>query len=114
MLALLTLVGAAVAIPLAAAVAAHPVTANPRGHTLGYTVGIPHPALLLAGYLVSTVGSLLVSGDRLPRRLGLLTGAGADLCALLWRFAFIFTWCALAALASLLLLHWAGHPPTSR
>ncbi|MFI9364088.1 DUF6629 family protein [Kitasatospora sp. NPDC053057] len=113
-LALLTLLGVAVAIPLAAAVAARPVTANRHGHTLGYAVGVPHPALLLAGYLLATVGSLLVSGDRLLRRLGLLTGTGAVLCALLWQFAFISTWCALAALASLLLLHWAGHPPTNR
>ncbi|MFI9323881.1 DUF6629 family protein [Kitasatospora aureofaciens] len=50
----------------------------------------------------------------LRRRLGLLTGAGAVLCALLWRFAFVSTWYTLAALASLLLLHWAGHPPANR
>ncbi|WP_347568773.1 DUF6629 family protein [Kitasatospora aureofaciens] len=71
---------------------------------------MPHAALLLAGYLLTTVGSFLVSGDRLLRCLGLLTGAGAVLCALFWRFAFVSAWCALAALASLLLLHWAGHP----
>ncbi|MFJ9776017.1 DUF6629 family protein [Kitasatospora sp. NPDC101157] len=113
-LALLALLGVAIAIPLAAAVAAHPVTADRHGRTLGYAIGIPHPALLLAGYLLATVGSLLLSGDRLLRRLGLLTGAGAVLCALLWRFAFLSTWCALAALASLLLLHWAGRPPEDR
>ncbi|MEV7600785.1 DUF6629 family protein [Kitasatospora sp. NPDC089797] len=110
-LGLLALLGAAVAVPLAVAVATRPVTASPHGHTLGYAVGIPHSALLLAGYLLTTVGSLLLSGDRLLRRLGLLTGAGAVVCALLWRFAFVSTWCALAALASLLLLHWAGRPP---
>ncbi|MBD0689086.1 DUF6629 family protein [Streptomyces sp. CBMA123] len=113
-LALLALLGAAVAVPLAVAVAAHPVTATRHGHTLGYAIGIPYPALLLTGYLLTTVGSLLISGDRLLRRLGLLTGVGAVLCALLWRLAFVSTWCALAALASLLLLHWAGHLPTDR
>ncbi|MFJ6770820.1 DUF6629 family protein, partial [Kitasatospora sp. NPDC091257] len=85
--------------------------ATVHGHTLGYAVGIPYPALLLAGYLLVTVGSLLASGDRLLRRLGLLTGAGAAACALLWHLAFVSTWCALAALTSLLLLQWAGHRP---
>ncbi|MER7844468.1 DUF6629 family protein [Kitasatospora sp. NPDC096077] len=110
-LTVLTLLGAAVAVPLAIAVAAHPVTASRHGHTLDYAVGLPYPALLLTGYLLATVGSLLISGDRLLHRLGLLTGAGAVVCALLWQLAFVSTWCALAALASLLLLHWTGQPP---
>ncbi|WP_316525373.1 DUF6629 family protein [Kitasatospora brasiliensis] len=109
----LTLLGAAVAVPLAVAVAAHPVSATVHGHTLGYAVGVPYPALLLAGYLLATVGSLLLSGDRLLRRVGFLTGAGAVVCALLWHLAFVSTWCALAALTSLLLFRWAGHRPTA-
>ncbi|MER7670073.1 DUF6629 family protein [Kitasatospora sp. NPDC096128] len=113
-LALLAALGATVAIPLATALATHPVTAAPHGHTLDYSIGIPHPALLLTGYLITTVGSLLLSPDRLLRQLGLLTAAGALACALLWRLAFVSTWCALAALASLLLLHWTGHPRTNR
>ncbi|MFE4974125.1 DUF6629 family protein [Kitasatospora sp. NPDC056651] len=112
-LAALTLLGVAVAAPLAVALASHPVSAGVHGHTLGYAVGIPHPALLLAGYLLATVGSLLMSGDHLLRRLGLLTGAGAVACALLWHLAFVSTWCALAALASLLLLQWAGRRPAA-
>ncbi|MFD8786374.1 DUF6629 family protein [Kitasatospora sp. NPDC059599] len=107
-----TLLGAAVAFPLAVAVASRPVTTTAHGHTLGYAVGIPHPALLLIGYLLATVGALLASGDPLLRRLGFVTGAGAFACALVWRLAFVSTWCALAALASLLLLHWAGRPPS--
>ncbi|MFF2542282.1 DUF6629 family protein [Kitasatospora sp. NPDC058063] len=114
LLAALTLLGAAVAAPLAVAIGSHPVGATVHGHTLGYAVGIPYPALLLAGYLLVTVGSLLVSGDRLLGRLGLLTGAGAAACALLWHLAFVSTWCALAALTSLLLLQWAGHRPPGR
>ncbi|MER7754956.1 DUF6629 family protein [Kitasatospora sp. NPDC097643] len=112
LLAALILLGATVAIPLGTAVATHPVTAAEHGHTLGYGIGIPHPGLLLSGYLLATIGSLLVSGDRLLRRLGLLTGIGAALCALLWRFAFVSTWCAVAALVSVLLLHWAAQPPS--
>ncbi|KJS56566.1 DUF6629 family protein [Streptomyces rubellomurinus] len=113
-LAALTLLGAAVAVPLAVAVAAHPVTATVHGRTLGYGIGVPHPTVLLAGYLLATVGSFLFSGDRSLRLLGLLTGVGAVLCALLWHLAFISTWCALAAAASLLLLRWAGLAPAPR
>ncbi|AUY48591.1 DUF6629 family protein [Streptomyces sp. CB01881] len=104
------LLGLLVAVPLAVAVATHPVAATEHGHTLSYAIGLPHPAVLLTGYLLATVGSLLVSGDRLLRRLGLLTGVGAVVCALLWRLAFVSTWCALAALASLVLLRWTGRP----
>ncbi|GAA2153216.1 hypothetical protein GCM10009760_50680 [Kitasatospora kazusensis] len=107
--------GLAVAVPLAVAVAARPVTAETHGHTLRYGVGIPYAPLLLAGYLVATVGSLLVSGDRLLRLLGVLVGVGAVVCGLLYQLAFASTWCALAALASLVLLRWTGRPePTGR
>ncbi|MFD0275689.1 DUF6629 family protein [Kitasatospora sp. NPDC127111] len=105
------LLGLLVAAPLAVAVASGPVTATDHGHTLGYAIGVPHPVLLLTGYLLATIGPLLLSHDRLLRRLGLLTGAGALVCALLWRLAFVSTWCALAAVASVLLLHWTAHPP---
>ncbi|MGW2545201.1 DUF6629 family protein [Kitasatospora sp. NPDC001574] len=109
------LLGILVAVPLALAVAVRPVTVTEHTHTLTYGVGVPYPALLLLGYLLATVGALLLSGDRSLRLLGLLTGVGAVVCALLWRLAFVSTWCALAALASLLLLHWTaspGRPPT--
>ncbi|MFE6868229.1 DUF6629 family protein [Kitasatospora sp. NPDC057692] len=106
----LVLLGLLVAVPLAHAVATHPVGVTAHAHTLEYRIGVPHPALLLAGYLLATVGAPLVSGDRLLRRLGLLTGVGAVVCALLWRLAFISTWCALAALASVLLLRWTSSP----
>ncbi|MFF2043637.1 DUF6629 family protein [Kitasatospora sp. NPDC058170] len=102
------LLGVLVAVPLATAVATHPVTAQEHGRTLSYAIGIPHPGLLLTGYLLATVGSLLVSGDRLLRRLGVLIGVGAAVCAVLWQMAFVSTWCALAAVVSVVLLHWAG------
>ncbi len=101
------------------AVARHPVTAEEHGHMLSYAVGIPYAPLLLAGYLVATIGSPLLSGDRTLRLLGVLTGVGALLSALLWRLAFASTWCALAALVSVVLLEWVrrdgrpAHPALS-
>ncbi|MFJ6135379.1 DUF6629 family protein [Kitasatospora sp. NPDC092286] len=106
----LALLGALVAVPLAVAAATHPVTATEHGRTLTYGIGVPHPAALLTGYLLTTVGALLLSGDRLLRRLGVLTGAGAVLCSVLWRLAFVSIWCALPALVGVVLLHWAGRP----
>ncbi|MFD8599661.1 DUF6629 family protein [Kitasatospora sp. NPDC059646] len=105
-----TALGAAVAVPLAVALARHPVTAHRHGHTLTYAIGVPAPALLLIGYLAATIGPLLSSGDPRLRRLGTTIALGALACALLWRLAFLSTWCALAALTSLLLHRWARHP----
>ncbi|MFF3596997.1 DUF6629 family protein [Kitasatospora indigofera] len=102
----LAVLGVLVAAALAVAVAAHPVTAEADGHALSYAVGVPFAPVLIAGYLLSTVGSLLLSGDRVLRLLGVLTGAGALAGALLWRLAFASAWCALAALVSVLLLWW--------
>ncbi|MFE0702353.1 DUF6629 family protein [Streptomyces sp. NPDC058872] len=99
-------VGLAVAVLLARLLATRPVTAEIHGHTLRYAIDPPQAPLVLAGYLLSTVGALLLARDRLLRILGLLTGAGAAVCVLLWRTAFVSTWCALAATASLLLLAW--------
>ncbi|MEO3974760.1 DUF6629 family protein [Streptomyces sp. CAU 1734] len=94
------------------------VTAEPRGRTVGYLLDLPRPGLIITGYLIATVGALLLSGDPPLRLLGAVTGAGAVVCALLWRTAFVSTWCALAAVASVILLGWvrrdrgpAGHPP---
>ncbi|MFJ4872099.1 DUF6629 family protein [Streptomyces sp. NPDC088757] len=98
--------GLATAGVLVHRLAARPVTAEVRGRTLGYVVDLPHAPLLLAAYLLATVGALLLARDRLLRLLGLLTGAGAVVCALLWSTEFVSTWCALAAVASLLLLVW--------
>ncbi|MFJ5924767.1 DUF6629 family protein [Kitasatospora sp. NPDC092948] len=105
-----SVLGAAVAVPLAVALARHPATAHPHGHTLDYAIGVPAAGLLLAGYLAATVGALLCSGDRRLRRLGAVLGAGALVCGLLWRLAFVSTWCALAAVASVLLYDWAAEP----
>ncbi|MFE2283603.1 DUF6629 family protein [Streptomyces sp. NPDC059443] len=100
--------GLATGAYLAYCLATRPVQAEIRGHTLGYGVNVPWMPLVLAGYLFATIGSLLISGDRRLRLLGLLMSAGAVVCALLWRLEFASTWCAFAAAASALILVWTG------
>lgn len=102
--------GAATSALLAYALATRTVTAQVRGHTLGYALDLPHPPLLVAGYLLATIGSLLLSGDRRLARLGVLVAGGAAVCAALWRLEFISTWCAFAAVCSVVLLGWSGRP----
>lgn len=99
-------VGLATAGVLAYHLATRQVTAEIRGHTLGYVVDLSLAPLVIAGYLLATVGALLLARDRILRLLGLLVGAGAVVCALLWSAEFVSTWCAVAALASLVLLAW--------
>ncbi|MFE8013722.1 DUF6629 family protein [Streptomyces antibioticus] len=104
-------VGAATAAVLAYRLATGPVTAEIRGRTVGYAVDLPHPAVLVAGYLLATVGALLLSGDRRLTLLGVLAGTGAVVCWALWRTEFVSTWCAVAALCSLVLLGWTRARP---
>ncbi|MCL7377841.1 DUF6629 family protein [Streptomyces sp. 35G-GA-8] len=92
------------------------VTAEIRGHTVGYALGLPHTPFFVVAYLLATVGALLMGGDPAVRLLGVVVAYGAVVCAAFWRLEFISTWCALAALASVLVLVWtrrlpAGHPP---
>ncbi|WP_216587113.1 DUF6629 family protein [Streptomyces brasiliscabiei] len=105
-LAVLLAVGAVTAAALAHGLVTGPVTAEIRGRTVGYTVDLSHPALLVAGYLLATVGSLLLSGDRRLLVLGVLAAVGAAICWTLWRLEFISTWCAFAAVCSVVLLGW--------
>lgn len=93
---------------LSSCLATRPVSAELRGHTLGYGVDVPWMPLALAGYLFATLGALLLSGDRRLRLLGLLMTAGALVCAALWRLEFASTWCSFAAAASTLILVWTG------
>ncbi|MCP3820000.1 hypothetical protein NLX86_18440 [Streptomyces sp. A3M-1-3] len=103
--------GLATAAALSYSLATRPVTAEVRGHTLGYVLDLPASPLLIAGYLLATVGSLLLGGDPLLRLLGALVGAGAVICALLWRLEFVSTWCAFAAVASVVMLAWVHRRP---
>lgn len=102
--------GLATVAVLAYCLAARGVTADIRGHTLGYVLDLPHSPLIITGYLLATVGSLLLAGDPVLRLLGLLAATGAVACAVLWRLEFVSTWCALAAVASVVVLGWVRRP----
>lgn len=98
--------GLATAAALTYALATGTVTAEIRGHTVGYSVGLPQPELVVAGYLLATIGSLLLSGDRGLVLFGVLVAVGAAVCVVLWRQEYISTWCAFAAVCSVVLLFW--------
>lgn len=109
------LIGVATAAMLGFVLASGPVTARAAGHTLRYSIQpLPLGLLVVAGYLVATVGALLVSDQPEIRVLGLVTAVGAGLCYAVWREAFVSTWCALAAVASALILHWLRRPRKRR
>lgn len=105
-LSLLLAVGTATATMLAYALATGPVTADIRRHTVGYAFDLPHAPLLIAGYLLATVGSLLLSGDRRLLVFGVLVAVGALGCWALWQLEFVSTWCAFAAMCSVVLFRW--------
>jgi hypothetical protein len=107
-LAIPALAGLATGAVLTYVIATRTVRAEIRGHTVGYVIGLPHGQLLVASYLLATVGALLLSGDLRVRVLGLLAGAGALLCWALWRLEFVSTWCAFAAVCSVVVFWWAG------
>jgi hypothetical protein len=105
--------GLATAAALSYNLATHSVTADIRGHTVGYVLDLSHPEVLVAGYLLATVGSLLLSGDRLLLMLGVLVAVGAVVCWALWQLEFVSTWCAFAAVCSLVLYGWVRRRPVS-
>jgi hypothetical protein len=109
-LALPVAAGITTAVVLAACLVAQAPIAEIRGHTVGYRVDVPQSSLVIAGYLLATVGSLLFAPYRALRLLGALTAAGAVVCAALWRLEFVSTWCALAAVTSIVILAWVGRP----
>ncbi|MFD9333333.1 DUF6629 family protein [Streptomyces sp. NPDC060028] len=86
------------------------MSAEIRGHIVGYGVNIPWTPLVLAGYLFATLGALLISADRRLRALGRVPAVGALACSAMWRLEFASTWCTFAAVASLLVLGWTGRP----
>ncbi|GHB56502.1 DUF6629 family protein [Streptomyces umbrinus] len=98
--------GLATAATLSYNLATHSVTADIRGHTVGYVIDLPRAELLVAGYLLATVGSLLLSGDRVLVLLGGLVAVGAVVCWALWELEFVSTWCAFAALCSVVMYGW--------
>lgn len=99
-------VGVVVAAFLGEALASGPVNATVRGHTVQYAIGIDHAHAVIGGYLVATLGALLASGDRILVRFGAIGAVGAAACAWIWTREFASTWCALAAVTSVMLLAW--------
>lgn len=108
--------GVATAAALTYALATRPVTAEIRGHTVGYSLGLPQPELIVIGYLLATIGSLLLSGDRGLVLFGVLVAVGAAVSFALWRQEYISTWCAFAAVCSVVLSLWVRRrrPPIPR
>jgi hypothetical protein len=104
------LAGTGVSAALGADVAAHQVTATADGHVLNYGLGISAGWLLIGGYVLSTLGAPLLSPDRLVRWFGAAAAIGAAGCAAAWRLAFASTWCAYAAVLSVMLLYWVRRP----
>mgnify|MGYP001057148217 FL=1 len=100
--------GMATAAALSYALATRTVRAEIRGHTVGYAIGLPYGQVLVVGYLLATVGALLLSGDPWLRGLGGLTAVGALVCSVLWRLEFVSTWCAFAAVCSVVVFGWVG------
>ncbi|GGP54442.1 DUF6629 family protein [Streptomyces melanogenes] len=98
--------GVATAAVLAYALATRTVTAEIRGHTVGYSLGLPQAQLVVAGYLLATIGSLLLSGDRGLVLFGVLVAVGAAVSFALWRQEYVSTWCAFAAVCSVVLTLW--------
>ncbi|WP_406357844.1 DUF6629 family protein [Streptomyces sp. NBC_00658] len=104
-------VGLVTATALAYALAVRPVRAEIRGHTVGYFVDLSQPELLIAGYLLATIGSLLLSGDRGLTLFGVLVAVGALITWAMWQIEFVSTWCAFAALCSVVLFGWVRRRP---
>ncbi|MFD3578591.1 DUF6629 family protein [Streptomyces sp. NPDC058644] len=98
--------GIATAAALSYCLATRTVSAEIRGHTVGYSLGLPHPEVVVAGYLLATVGALLLSGDRGLVLFGVLVAVGAAVCLALWEREYISTWCAFAAVCSVVLYFW--------
>ena len=104
-------VGAVVSAVLGADVAGSGVTAQAHGHVLDYGLGVGVGWVLIGGYLVATLGAPLLSPDPFVRWFGVAALVGAAGCAAAWLYAFASTWCAYAAVLSLMLLVWVRRRP---
>jgi hypothetical protein len=100
--------GVAVSVLMAVQIGVRGVTASAHGHVLEYGISLATGTgyLLIGGYLVATLLAPLLSADRFLRWFGVAAVVGAGACALAWRLAFASTWCAYAAVLSLMLLVW--------
>jgi hypothetical protein len=106
----LLVLGMAVSATLGADVAGQQVTARADGHVLDYGIGISGSWLVIGGYLLATLGAPLLSPDRFVRWFGIAAFIGSAACAAAWRLEFASTWCAYAAVLSVMLLVWVRLP----
>jgi len=102
----------AVGIPVAAVMAFAVLNGNhavDAGHVMHYRAGIPLLPVVVVGYLVTTCVPLLTSPEATMRHLGMTLSVGAVLVAAADVLAFASTWCALAAVASVLIVRRTVH-----
>jgi hypothetical protein len=86
---------------LAAALVAGPVRASPEGHHIVYHVHLHATPVIIALYLVSTCGVLVVSGRPFLRWFGIVNVAAVALLAWVATDAVTSLWCAWAAVTSI-------------
>jgi hypothetical protein len=100
--------GLVVSVLMAVQIGVRGVSASAHGHVLEYGIGLATGTgyVMIGGYLVATLVAPLLSADRFVRWFGVAAAVGAAGCALAWRLAFASTWCAYAAVLSLMLLVW--------
>jgi hypothetical protein len=93
--------GVLCAVGLAAVLVARPFRASPEGHHLVYHVHMWAGPMIIALYLVSTCGTMIVSGRRFLRWFGLVNTAAVALLAWIATDAVTSLWCAWAAVTSI-------------
>ncbi|KJE20338.1 hypothetical protein FF36_05396 [Frankia torreyi] len=99
---IITLVaGVICAAGLAVALISKPFTARPEGHHIVYHVHLHAGPVIIALYLVSTCGALIVSGRRFLRWFGVFNLAAVALLAWVATEAVTSLWCAWAAVTSM-------------
>lgn len=99
-------IGTAVSVTLLVAMIRGPVSASLESHHVAYSIGLAYGGLIVAGYVIATCGSLLVSGYRHIVLFGLVNLPVIALLALSARSGFASLWCAWAAVTStMIVLH---------
>lgn len=97
----LAVLGGAAALVLVATMIQGPVEASIGGRYIAYRIGLSHGGLVVAGYVLATCGSLLISSHKVIARFGRFNLAAVALLVWLNTSGFASLWCAWAAIASL-------------
>jgi hypothetical protein len=99
-MALLSLVGVAVAIVMLQALVKGPVSAHVQSHCIAYSTHLENGGQLTAMYVLATCGVLLLSSSRRIVAFGVANVVVVGFLAWLMTHEFISLWCAWAAIAS--------------